>query len=232
MGPDTKEKNMNKTLLALGLLSLYASATETWASTIKQRECYPSQDLRICLYQDSRVASDPNAGFYSEAEGPWEPPLVNAEIRIFGTNNEQLARLKVFRLAKIHPTKLIDQTKPVFLLDEDRSMGAGGFNGMESRPFTASPKGIHFLPLKGSEINKTWTLLSALRANWREVPSGFLVVSSFPDIPKQGEWDGESTKTTFSRLTLDKGIFTISSRSEPIYWESESDFPEEQLFPK
>lgn len=63
MGPDTKEKNMNKTLLALGLLSLYASATEAWASTIKQRECYPSQDLRICLYQDSRVVSDPNAFF-------------------------------------------------------------------------------------------------------------------------------------------------------------------------
>ncbi|MFB2962725.1 hypothetical protein ACE1BM_23995, partial [Aeromonas jandaei] len=42
----------------------------------------------------------------------------------------------------------------------------------------------------------------------------------------------ELVRTFLSRLTLDKGIFTISSRSEPIYWESESDFPEEPLFPK
>ncbi|MGL4251471.1 MAG: hypothetical protein ACRCR1_12745 [Aeromonas sp.] len=63
---------MNKMILALGLLSLYMNATEVLANTIKQRECYPSEDFRICLYQDSRVASDPNAGFSSETEGPWE----------------------------------------------------------------------------------------------------------------------------------------------------------------
>ncbi|MGL4251470.1 MAG: hypothetical protein ACRCR1_12740 [Aeromonas sp.] len=79
---------------------------------------------------------------------PWEPPLVNAEIRIFNSHNKKLARLKVFRLAKIRTPRLVEKAKPLFILDEDRTIGFGGFNGVESRPFTVSPAGIHFYRLK------------------------------------------------------------------------------------
>jgi hypothetical protein len=62
--------------------------------------------------------------------------------------------------------------------------------------------------------------------------AGLLSVSCAPDFPAKGDWDGQSFRVSYRRLTLRHGQWLLSERDERGFWEAEGDFPAERLFPK
>ncbi|WP_047236205.1 hypothetical protein [Chromobacterium subtsugae] len=195
--------------LGAGLLLMSGLAG---AAGLQARVCLPSQDLKICLYQDARLAP--------------------AELRVYTRGGAQLSRLRVGRLADIRRSALADAGKPVFLLDEDHSAGFGSYSGVETRPFTVSARGLRFAQPPGGDPAKPFILAQALKSGWKESRDGFLLVSCAPDFPAKGKWDGETFRVRYARLTLRDGQWRLSERSERGFWENEGAFPAERLFPK
>ncbi|WP_047258146.1 hypothetical protein [Chromobacterium subtsugae] len=217
--------------LGAGLLLMSGLAG---AAGLQARVCLPSQDLKICLYQDARLAGERNGGIGSGGSegGDWSPPLAPAELRVYTRGDAQLSRLRVGRLADIRRSALADAGKPVFLLDEDHSAGFGSYSGVETRPFTVSARGLRFAQPPGGDPAKPFILAQALKSGWKESRDGFLLVSCAPDFPAKGKWDGETFRVRYARLTLRDGQWRLSERSERGFWENEGAFPAERLFPK
>ncbi|MCD4506067.1 hypothetical protein LQR30_18425 [Chromobacterium piscinae] len=214
--------------LLLPLLPLAAGAAD-----LKQRQCFPAQELRVCLWQDARLAARQDGGFGGDSEGDgWKLALAQAELRIYDSQGGQLSRLRVGRLSKLERTRLSDGGKPVFLLEEDRSAGFGSYSGVEARPFTVGARGIRFAQPQGADPAKPFVMTSSLKKGWREGRDGFLLASCAPDFPAKGEWDGETFRVSYRRLKLQDGQWRLTERSERGFWENEGDFPAERLFPK
>ncbi|WP_225546940.1 hypothetical protein [Chromobacterium violaceum] len=214
-------------ILCLLLLPLAAGAADLW-----QRQCFPSQALRVCLWQDARLAALQDGGFGGGEGDEWKPALAPAELRIYDSQGGQLSRLRVGRLSMIERTRLGDGGKPVFLLKEDHSAGFGSYSGVEARPFTVGARGIHFAQPQGGDPAQPFAMASALKSGWKEARDGFLLVSCAPDFPAKGEWDGETFRVSYRRLKLQDGQWRLTERSARGFWENEGDFPAERLFPK
>ncbi|AXE35639.1 hypothetical protein [Chromobacterium phragmitis] len=208
--------------LALLLLSPLAAG----ASGLAQRQCLPSQELRICLWQDARLTPG------KHGDDGWKPPLALSELRVYDSQGRQLSRLRVGRQSALERTRLSDGGKPVLLLKEDHSIGFGSYAGVETRPFTATAGGIRFAQPEGRPPAQPFAMASSLKSGWKEASDGFLLVSCAPDFPARGEWDGESFRVSYRRLKLQNGQWRLSERSERGFWENEGDFPSERLFPK
>ncbi|WP_293766059.1 hypothetical protein [uncultured Aquitalea sp.] len=219
---------MRKMLTALLLLPL-----PVLAASLQQRVCFPSQQLKACLYQDARIAGSSTAGFGSMAEGDdWQPPLLGGEVRVFDAAGRQTARLKVGRLVDMKTTPLSDQGKPVLLLLEDHSAGMGSYSGAAARPFTVGERGLVFAQPAGQAPDRPFALARTLKSDWKQSRDGFLQVSCMPDFPAAGQWDGKTFRITYQRLRLRDGQWTLASRSERGFWESDGDFPAENRFPR
>ncbi|AUH52746.1 hypothetical protein CXB49_19095 [Chromobacterium sp. ATCC 53434] len=196
---------------------------------LEQRQCFPAQSFKLCLYQDAGAQGLDDA---SDGDDERKPPLAQAELRIYDSQGGQLSRLRVGRLSKLERTRLSDGGKPVFLLEENHGAGFGSYSGVEARPFTVGEHGLVFVQPPRRDAAKPFVMARALKSDWRETRGGFLLLSCAPDFPASGQWDGQAFRVRYGRLKLQDGRWLLTERSERGFWENEGDFPAERLFPK
>ena len=210
--------------LMLGALSVAALAQAGGEALVR---CYNLADSRkVCLYEDAWLQQhkDDYWGSGRELVDDKQQKLGFASLRILDANNQRIAALRVRPLADISRTKLSAAGQPVFLLTEDLSAGWGSYSGPLSRPFTVGKSGFVFVQPEGAP-GKEFGMLRSLKVSWREARDGFLLLTcrlddSFDDFI-----------ITYARVQLVGNQWVYTEKRVKGFWDVESPFPNEKLFP-
>lgn len=152
-----------------------------------------------------------------------------AALELRGCHDELLNRMTLDRpLAKLDPTPLRGAPAPTYLVSVDLTAEAGSYNGPLTIPvqvvdnrlspaLARSPDG-HSEPIRLALTGK---------AAWKKEPAGkvddLLSVSTQPAA--------QGFVTTYRRYHPTSRGWQVKSRQEPGLWESDSEFPDDRLFP-
>lgn len=214
--------NSLRILVMLGILAMAGAAQAGGEALVR---CFNLPDSRkVCLYEDVWLQKhkDDYWGSGRELVDDKQQKLAFASLRILDANNQRIAALRVRPLADINKTRLSVAGQPVFLLTEDLSAGWGSYSGPLSRPFTVGKNGFVFVQPQGAP-NKNSGMIRTLKSGWQEVRDGFLLLTCRPEK--------DDFVLTYARIQLVGNRWIYRDRRVQGFWELESPFPDEKLFP-
>jgi len=164
----------------------------------------------------------------------WEtgesPSKVPAKLELRGCKGELLDHMELdASLARLDNSPLRGTPVPTYLVTVDLTAPAGSYSGPATMPIEVENHKLKLAEATAEDGKHVpITLAMTGKAAWKKVAAGktddFLAVNCQPQ--QVGEF-----ATSFRRYHLTQHGWQVSVRSEPIFWESDGDFPEASKFP-
>lgn len=189
----------------------------------------PASDCdRLTLKLDRHLTPTTVNQYWGSGEAPTENETP-ARLELHGCKGELLDQMQLEApLARLDKAPLRGTARRTYLVTVDLTAPMGSYSGPATMPVEVENHKLKLAQANADDGSvKPITLVVTGKADWKKVSAGaaddFLAVNCQPK--------DNGFVTNFRRYHLTSNGWLVRVRSEPIFWESDGEFPKVERFP-
>ncbi|MDT3424167.1 hypothetical protein [Pseudomonas protegens] len=192
------------------------------------------EDVRITpqLHADS-WGNGLDADSFAEPEGDQPSAPLGAQARLVSDSGEVLAQKSLgYPMATVEKAPLNGLPSPAFFLTIDQTAPMGSYSGPATQVLMPEQNQLDPVLCQGEGAEKQPLLFAQTgKAAWQIVPSVGGGTESIQQVSSASSMENEEFVTTYRTFRYADGQWTVTTRQQAGYWDTESEFPEPALFP-
>ncbi|WP_191486257.1 hypothetical protein [Pseudomonas sp. FEN] len=160
-------------------------------------------------------------------------PFVEAQVRLLATDGEALEKQNLgYPLATVEKAPLVGMPAPAFFLTIDETAPMGSYSGPATQVLMPLAGKLNTTLYRTPEGKSEALFLAQTgKAAWQVGEPSADGVAQIQQVSSSPEGEDEEFVTTYRTYRFQDGAWQLSSRQEPGYWDTESDFPLRSAFP-